>query len=225
MPVLEITPEMIGPGRNQLAIAYIAGVMLWPGDDEIEQRDEAMKTATADHLMRSIGAVPAAAKHVDVAGAAFDAVPPRIINRQARERYRDGCIAGEFLAAAVQHGAAGGKVKLEGLKAAITAPARRAHHRTLDFSRSTLVNRILPRFRPVAHLWAAHVYAAVHAGEDEFPCRLADLPAFLALADLFCDEALALRFATRRDALLRPGEAWRIPEGLPLPRLELSSTP
>ena len=40
-PVLEITPEMVGPNRTDMTRAYLIAVMVWP--DHQDQRREVMK--------------------------------------------------------------------------------------------------------------------------------------------------------------------------------------
>ena len=153
---------------------------------------------------------------------ALDALPPRVIRDAYGQRYFHGFLAGEFLGAAVVSDAGGIPIKLEHFKAAMTAEKRRKLHKGADISRSTLVNTILPRFRPVAHLWAAHTYEGMHGSDREFPCALARVPEFLAMAEFFREHALAMKFPQRRDALMREDEAWALPPGLPLPRYEIT---
>jgi hypothetical protein len=104
----------------------------------------------------------------------------------------------------------------------MTAEKRRKVHKGANISRSTLVNTILPRFRPVAHLWAAHSYEALHGEDRQFPCSFERVRDFLAMAEFFRERALAIKFPQRRDALLRADEAWTLPPGLPLPRYEIT---
>jgi hypothetical protein len=167
MPVLEITPEMVGPDRAGLTLPYLQAVMFWP--DDPEQRSEAMKTATALHLRDTLGTVPAAvavvADQIKLVNIALNALPPRIIGKAIGSRYYHGFLAGEFVGAAVVSDAARQPVKLECFKAAITTENRRKLHKGANISRSTLVNTILPRFRPAAHLWTTHTYEALQ-GED-----------------------------------------------------------
>lgn len=218
-PVLELTHAMVGPNRTDMTRAYLTSLMYWP-DDPAQQR-EVMKTAAALHLRATLGTVPAArdaiADHVDMVSMALDALPPRKIRESAEQRYYQGCLAGEFLSEAFADDLRGRPVKLEHYKAAMTAPRRRKLHERMNISRSTLVNTILPRFRPVAHLWAAHVYAGKYLGDRELPCSVARVPEFLLFAEIIRERALAMKFPKRRDALLREDEAWTLPPGLPLP--------
>jgi hypothetical protein len=65
MPLLEITPDTIGPNRTRLALAYIESVMLWP--DNEGQRHESAKTSTATFVRDAITAVPAARRAAESA--------------------------------------------------------------------------------------------------------------------------------------------------------------
>jgi hypothetical protein len=225
MPVLKITPAMIGPDRSPLTLAYLGAVMLWP--DDLDQRTELIKTARAAYLKNVIGSVPGACDPgagFDLWEMVFDAIPPRVLmNMGGGSRPVDhGWAAGEYLAKAVQDSAAGRRVKLAAIKAAITAPKRRKSHPRLDFSEDTFVNTIWPRYRPVAHLWAAYVYEGLwEVPGSLFPCDLEHLPDFLALANFFYKVALSIEIRQRRDALMSGTDAWTLPPGLPLPRYEL----
>ncbi len=150
---------MVGANRTDMTRAYLIGVMLWP--DDPERRREMMKTATVLHLRATLGTVPAAADavadQVNLMTLALDALPLRIIHEKIGSRYFRGFLAGEFVGAAVVSDAGGLPVKLEHFKAAMTAEKHRKIHKGANISYSTLVNTILPRFRPVAHLWAFYV--------------------------------------------------------------------
>jgi hypothetical protein len=49
MPVLELTPAMIGPERNRLTLSYIASIMLLPADTE--KRECVMQSSWAANLI------------------------------------------------------------------------------------------------------------------------------------------------------------------------------
>jgi len=223
MPLLEITPEMVGPQRSCLALDYIASVMLWPGPEDAEARAEMMRTANAVHLRATVYSVPAAnAVLPGVADAMLDALPPRVIVERNATRYYHGVLAGEFLAAAVLDAAAGTRPQLESYK---TALANRSGHPRAEISRSTFVNTIWPRFRAAGHLWAAYTYELFHGTRHLAPpCSLERLPEFLAFADFFRRQAMEIKLPQRpRDALLSGRSLWVLPTGLPLPRIELAA--
>jgi hypothetical protein len=115
---------------------------------------------------------------------------------------------------------------LEHLKTAMTAEKRRKAHKSLDISRSTLENTIWRNYKPVAHLWASHVYYVLILRPDDalaFPCRVDQLPDFLALADFFALSGLSAKMPRRKKSehLLDESNMWRIPSGLHLPRYEM----
>jgi hypothetical protein len=217
MPVLEITPEMIGPNRTRLALAYFDGIMLWPHDQA--QRAEAMKSSIATFIKTAIdAAVPPMNLMIerDWYALAQEALPMRLVSDQSKTAFRHGVLAGELLAAAVNEHTASGSVKLESLKTEMTSAKRRKSHKTLDISRSTLENTIWPRYKPVSHLWAAYVQTALFERDPTFPCRLDSLPDFLALADSFCRAGLSLRLSRRNEALLSIDQLWTLPPWLVL---------
>jgi hypothetical protein len=224
MPALEITAEMIGPYRTQLALAYLRGVMIWP--DDPEQRAERMKTEVADFLSAFVAATPAAStgedfRWADLFSVVKDAMPARAFAERETARIRHGMLAGQLFGAAVTNNArAPGKWKLANLKD--DTITQTAGHDDLRISRSTLENVILPRFKPVAHLWAASLYRRFYKGDNGFPCVLDDILDFLALAQFFGREITRIKAPLRRDSLLNPNEIWSIPDELNLPVLELN---
>jgi len=227
MPVLEITPEMVGPSRTQLATNYIFSVMLWPAADDESERAEWMRTCRASYIRQAILGAPAAMRTVEPSewlawhDQALDAMPPRIWSDRTEKRYRYGLFAGELLGEAVRQ-YVGGNLKLESLKSAMTAPQRQKAHKWLDISLSTLNNTIWRRFRCVASLWSSHAYKTLVLHEPmAYPCRLDELPDFLGLADFFAQAGLAAKMPRRKDHLLDERTMWRIPSGLPLPRFEI----
>jgi len=224
MPALEITAEMIGPHRTQLDLAYLRGVMIWP--DDPGQRAERMKTETADFLSASMAAKPAAdyssedVQWPDLVSIAKDAMPARTFTKQETVRIRHGMLAGQLLGGAVTNDArAPGRWKLANLKDDTIAQIR--NRDDLRISRSTLENIILPRFKPVAHLWAASLYRTFYEGDHEFPCALDHLPDFLALAKFFGREGTRIKAPLRRESLLDCDKLWFIPDELDLAELEL----
>jgi hypothetical protein len=216
MPVLEITPEMIGPNRTRLALAYFEGVMLWPHDPA--QRAEVMKSSRAAFIKTALEAAPAAALMIelDEYALAADALPLRILSDKSKTAWAHGMLAGELLAAAVNEHATRGSVKLESLKTEMTSAKRRKSHKAIDISRSTLENTILPRYKPVSHLWAAYVSTALFDHDATFPCRLDNLLNFLALSDFFGRAALSLRLPRRKETFLSIDQLWTLPPWLDL---------
>jgi hypothetical protein len=227
-PVLELTQAMVGPQRTELTVAYLQAAMQWP-DDPVGRRD-VMKTAHALQMRETLRNVPAAREALALQAfeAGFEAKSSEEIRQAGGDRYYQGCLAGEFVLRALlidelgrtEDGRAS-PVKLESIKAAMTSPAVRALHRKRDVSRSTLDNKIIPRFRPVAHLWAAYVFEAKYYGRQAFPCTLERVPWFLWAAESLRERAVTLkqprRPGSRRNTLLSANEAWVLPRDLMLP--------
>lgn len=226
MPELEITPEMIGPQRTRLALSYIESVMLWPHD--AEKRSEAMKTGTATFIRDAISAVPAARRAVDAAewldyfGLLADAMPLRLVQQEAKQPYVYGIIAGELLGAAVGDYSIDGTLKLTALKSEIVSICKKRAESISEFSFSisTLDNTIWRRYKPVSHLWAAHVSMAL-SGDHTFPCSLSRLPYFLGLAKYFLEQGLSIQPPRRGENLLEERVMWHLPPGLHIPTLEV----
>ena len=83
---------------------------------------------------------------------------------------------------------------------------------TFPIRPQTLKNKNGPihRYRPVAHLWAAH-HVAVHEGREGFPCVVDDLPRFLATAEIIRALAETTCLPNSHHKIMRPGEAVTLP--------------
>jgi len=67
----------------------------------------------------------------------------------------------------------------------------------------TFDNTAWAELAPVAHLWAAYVTRTYHSGDSTFPCRLADLGAFITKAEMMLIEASRLRLRNGKPLLDR----------------------
>lgn len=234
-PVLEITPEMVGPARTEMTLAYLNSVMIWP--DDHQWRREVMKTAHALQMRETLRTVPASrdAIALEAVEASLYAKRPEDLVKESGDRYYRGCQTGEFVLNAVLANEMNPPAKLDAIKSALTLPERRMAHPMGNISRSMLDNKIIPRFRPVAHLWAAHVWEvwesrqfAEKPWKTGFPCLLERVPWFLLAAEVFRRHAIAFKYprrpGRRHDTLLPADQAWTLPPGLPLP-VDLSTPP
>jgi hypothetical protein len=224
VPVLEITPDMVGPNRTQLALAYLESIMLWPHDEG--QRAEAMKTTTATFVRDAIVSVPAArqavqsAEWLDWFGLAADAFPLRHVRQVAWQPFVHGFLTGELFGAAISEFINKGTMKLEYLKKELCSLNLKRVSKTEEFKikRSTLES-IWAIYKPVSPLWAAYV-ANLLRGDHVFPCRLDELPRFLGTAKSYQDQGLQVPLLRRNEKLLSADWLWRFPPGLPLPHFE-----
>ncbi len=216
---LELRDDCVaGPTRWDLAV--IEARMLWPHDPE-----------TRDSY---IGAVS-----VKLQVAAIDQVPLRKPTptevREFAEMVLTAPRIGDFTKAwqkAVVHGAVAGKLLHEavglheigrenaglgGIKSMLAdrlGPGRHLSQKTID-------NTIWPRYRAVAHFWAAH--CSEYTGSGGFPCRTRDLALFLATAEAYRRLGETTRSTSKSPTtILRPGEAVMIPPTLALPEIALT---
>jgi hypothetical protein len=228
MPVLEITPEMVGPNRSWLGVQYVQSIMFYPHD--AARREEWMRGATANAIRSAINAVPAARRAADAAhfvnwfDVARAAQPQHILDKQAEYPIIHGVQAGELFLAACQEYAGHGRVKLEALKDEMVKRGQRSEpfrgHKALNISQKTIENVVWARYKLVSHLWAASLYLCMNG--SPFPCILEQFPWFLSLARLFAEAGsiIPLRGSKERDGrrrtLLDPERIWTIPTDLPL---------
>lgn len=77
----------------------------------------------------------------------------------------------------------------------------------------TMNNAVWPRYRSVAHLWAAYVQAALVNRDPIFPCRLDRLADFLHVAEWFRAEGEGWRPKQSDRPVLDTAESWRLQKG------------
>jgi hypothetical protein len=225
MPILNITWDELGPHRCTATLSYIAILMLWP--DDPEQRDRAW---------RAIGAAQIE-KHV------LDEAPNDILfmtNQQLREVLSFTLTAPRLPDVSEEsqrpnlHGAAAGLILGHVLHRRDTGRAEARLGAVMDdvsaklsgvggirLSRKTLeAASSWPRFRCVAHLWMAHLWAATTSGEPTFPCRLDKTADFLAVAEWYRVEGEGFKPKYSDTPLLPADATWRMPSAENLPKLK-----
>lgn len=220
-PVLELTDEMVGPQRTDMSLAYLEGVMQWP--DNPAERRNVIKAAHVLQMREMLRTVPASreALALDVIDAALALEKtPVALRKVGEERYQRGLTVGEYiLGPLVRRELRLGPVQLESYKLELTSPEARARHPAINVKPGTFESKILPLFRPVGHLWAAHVHERLFFG-PAFPCSLERLPWFLCIAEAVRQHAVAFKHPRRREhrrnTLLSAEEAWALPDGLVL---------
>jgi hypothetical protein len=173
-------------------MAIIASLMLWPNDAPARYRYVSSFVGALDYELPLPGP--------DWPG--------------ALAAYQDGMIAGGLLVEMVAlFEAAPQSVNMTAHKRRIAnAYTRDTDAKTRDRQMGKRIdNVVLPLFRPVAHLWAAHTYCRT----QDVPCPRAQLPEFLAMADAFRKQGEVAR-APRGRPFFKDGEALRIPAAIPL---------
>lgn len=214
---------LAAPTRWDLAV--IEARMLWPHDPEI--RGRFLSAVSVKVGVSSIGRVPLeeptppTPDEVREFGEAMLSAPRVEDFTAAGERaYHHGMVAGGILVEVVGASAVGREnVGLAGIKSMLAARLSRWGR----LSQKTIDNSVWPRYRSVAHFWAAHILISKETDSSALPCRLRDLDLFLATADACRLRGEGIRSAPQATTpVLRQGEAVLIPPALALPEIELS---
>jgi|GEM_PF-3731183 len=214
MRILEIAQSAIDdPAR--MDAAKIEVEMLWPHDDAA--RNRGLIAAAAQQYIDDAKSQNLV---IDADSAADLLAVPRIVD------VREAAIA------AHRHGVVAGTILWESVASASSGEARSPipvvkqrlakYFGKKQISQSNINNYILPRYRPVAHLWAARIQR-VNAGIDNlFPCSFKDIGNFLAMAEEFRKMGEILKLPhSPMSSILRPAETLSLPEGLILPKIRL----
>jgi hypothetical protein len=219
MPFLPISSTIVSnPSRAHLSL--IGSWMLWP-DDEARRREAlASEVVVMGRDLRRQGKLDRPtldlvfelAAHAKPAGQSFELEP-----------YKRGMLAGHILMTALYGKDAQGKpLTLGGITRLLAkefAPRRGDN--------SSFVNSIWKRYRPVSHLWAAHIQSMENVTEDElrrsrdfFPCALSDVIEFLKLSEDWRRMGESTKTAPRAPStILKPGECVRVPDAMKFSKL------
>jgi hypothetical protein len=206
MPTINI-PSQTPPTR--LTLAYLEGIMLWPGLDDEAARAEYGDTVAAQYVADNVPDLPLGPLGPEALRWIADAQPLSNIHERVKSRYYEGCLAGYILCELIDPPKGTPAKNLAEAKRRAADGLRGALGRSLDIKR--IDNVIWPRFKPVGHLWGAYIGNMRRSGEDTFPCRLDFLPKFLALACLMLRRGAAYRAPHSPVALLDIGNAWQLP--------------
>jgi hypothetical protein len=160
-----------------LVLAVIECTMLWPGEKDDEQRHRACDRSVVEYFKRRNEELTETDK-ADLFALADAAHPLPAIQAAARKPFLHGMIAGNVLHNVVGLIACCGQDNVSLGKA-----IRMAVPPGKQLSVSTFNSTVWPKFRCVAHLWAAYYRRALFDARGVFPCTLDDLPAFLADAE------------------------------------------
>lgn len=204
-PLLKLSADALDR-PHRLDLATVEAMMLWPENEA--KREQWWTAAHLEEGRNHLNELPAEllrhyARH------ALDAPRLAELRPETLDRIKHGMLAGAIVLAATGYarhdrtGAPLGKVQ-EDLC---------AHLKGFDIQirPQTLNNHIRPLFRPVAHLWAAHLLERIWGG-TAFPCSVSGLSAFLATAEDI--RALAERTRVKKSpaTVMRAGEAARLPD-------------
>jgi hypothetical protein len=223
MPLMEITPEMVGPNRTGLAVSYVQAIMLWPND--LPQREQAMGAAEANAIAANIDTAPPSLLP-ELAMRLAEAVPLKTIWQQAEKPRVQGFMAGELLWAAISEHKNGGIGKFQSIKTEILAKYAERYNSGLKDSASfklkssTLETNIWAKYKSVSHLWAAYILTTT-SKDATFPCHLSEFPNFLGLSECLRRVGQDIPFIRRGERLLVEDQQWRPPAHIDLPQFTL----
>ncbi len=215
---LELRDDCLaGPTRWDLAV--IEAQMLWPHD--AATRSRYMSAVSTKLNVAAIDRVPLQ-KPTPTEVREFGEMlltAPRIgdFTKAAQKAFVHGAVAGKLLHEAIGlHEIGRENAGLGGIKSMLAAclgPGRHLSQKTID-------NTVWPRYRAVAHFWAAHFSEETDSGV--FPCRTRELALFLATAEAYRRLGETIRSTSKSPTtVLRPGDAVMIPPTIALPEFAL----
>jgi hypothetical protein len=213
---IEIVPSAI-TSPIRIDLAAIEAAMLWP-DDEL-RRARFRKAATVETIRNwaeSAEDGPLLAELIR----RQDSLPSIAVVQPDQDRPIHGRIAGKRVLDAVLSAHHSERpLRLGEIDDRIAKELKRL----FQVEPQTLKNKTGPltKFRPVAHLWAAHL-VGVHEGREQFPCPVCDLARFLATAEAIRAMAETTRLPNSHHTIMRPGEAVTLPDDVrfSLPKIE-----
>ena len=202
--------------------AIIEARMLWPHDSDT--RDRYLSAVSVKVAVASIDRVPLtkpSPTEVREFGEALLSAPRVEDFTVAGNRaYIHGVVAGKILFEAVgRHDIGSKNTGLSTIKSELADHLGRGQH----LSQKTIDNTVWPRYRSVAHLWAAYQVRLQETNTTTLPCRAQDLEVFLATAEAYRRRGETIRSTPQSPTtVLRPGEAVMIPPALALLEVELT---
>jgi len=219
MPYLEMTPELLEPEPTKVALAYVEALMLWP--DDPKKRERALYAAAAIELGRTARRIEESGKNAVIDSSHVNlllhASPPEEIRASAVVPFRRGAITAEIFCRTLHDERVGLR---RGLQAAKNE-ARVQYEKQQDFEHLSggTIEKIWAVYQPVAHLWGAWKFMV--SANYPFPCRLADLPDFLAKAEALRLDGEACHLRQSKKPLLNPQTTWVLPDRLRIPHVKV----
>ncbi len=210
---------MLGEKPPQRAAANVLAVMLWPAHADAARREQALSDWQAefarrelDRRMPEVRALfgPEVALPLDLVATLLSASGAPSMAEETRTRAPRGLLVGRLVLDMLKGVALGQPRSMSGAMADLAKQLKA--HPSYKVSASTFANNLWPSYRDVACLYAASLLAG-----GPFPCRLAALGDFLAVADALrkIGETVALRDGGK---LIRQNAHWRIPPTIKLPK-------
>jgi hypothetical protein len=208
VPFLEISRDDFGPDRDRVIVAadYLGAIMLWPRDEERRQRWCAAAAAFTMANKLS-GALPKVAVHGETALFLARAPRPEEFEEEAAKLRDHGTFVGSVICELVGRSDRG-RARTEITHA--TAHVAKVFSATGKKVSVSTINHAMPRFRPVAHLWASYVHQTTE-GQSAFPCAVDQIENFLTLAEWYRERCQRFHLRRKSESLLPPNEElWRV---------------
>jgi hypothetical protein len=206
---LEITADNLA---DRWTLYHVEAVMLWPHDPDARARSLEVSTMR-DSLdrMKDADFTMTAAEVAEVAERVWTLPTVQELQEEARGPTKHGLTAGMLLRWLISADQAGETMTLEDGAQRVERAMR--EHRV---GYKTVRNTAWPRYRDVAHLWAAH--SVLHdEGSTPFPCQRGDLPRFLAIAEALRREGERIQLPRSTKRAQDAATTWRVPAGVTLP--------
>jgi hypothetical protein len=219
MPDLKLSTDTLD---TRDALAEVEAAMLFP--DDAEMRDTVRRVERQHALIEAAKAgdfqidAPTMAEAME---AALHTPTPAWLQEQTKRPAYYGGVAGVVLLRLLygEHTDQRAEYTIRKTAPKVTGALWRSYVGNL--AEETIKQDVWPRFAPVAHLWSAYI-TLTNEGIKEFPCRIRDLPRFLALAEQDRHAGESQRLYRRSETALKPGETWRVPETVKLPAVTAS---
>lgn len=214
MPELDISTDILD---TRDALAEVEAVMLFPDDPQM--RDTVRRVERQHALIEAAKVGDFRIDSASLAEAmegALHTATPAWLEEQTKRPMHYGCVAGVILLKMLYGEQTGQLAENTIRKTATKLHGAMWRSYIGSLSEEHIKQDVWPRFMPVAHLWSATI-ALQNEGVTEFPCRIVDMPRFLALAEQDRQAGESLRLYKRAETALRADACWRVPDSVKLP--------
>lgn len=190
-------------------LGIVRALMLWP--DDVEMREQSATRAFLDYFGDVNDASP------DVKNSAYQvarsAIGAKELEKAEDDRVPRGLFVGSILFSminCVEEKNFSFAYHVGNCNKLFLKQKNKTGKSVYRFSKKTFDNDMWPTFRAVSHYWAAS-YQHIKISNEEFPCAIENLQRFLALAEFIRGNAESRRPFKSPSAILRTGEALRLP--------------
>ena len=238
MPALQITSAMLR--HPTLALGYLGAVMCAPAPDEKATRERMCEAFRHEHCreileaFRNTDASIPASVVADLYESALTAPKLHEFRELTERASLHGLVVGKILQVIVVSDALGKPLSLkeaigekqDATRDTVASGIVKSLQEQRGLGEDNIKKIIWPRYRPIAHLWAARTHRYERLGRERFPCPPDDLLAFLAEAEMFrkAGERHVPKYS-HHGGLLKADEMWTLPLGFLVPEATLDLQP